>query len=270
MEKRFALIGHPVAGSLSPALFAAAYGGRFAYDLIDEEDFDRAWERAVAGYDGFNVTAPFKRRVVERLGESGKAWLSPEVVSTGCANTLVRDGGLWRAYNTDVDGVRGALEEGGGDSFASLGMTMGRQLIEGPVLQQSFGMPDRRQFPAGPGCTALIIGDGGAARAAVEALRDSCQVRVAARSDGSLYQPLPLADLVIYTLPGSAPVPEGLPLEGAVVLEAEYRSPHLAGQRCRRYISGRRWLLHQGLAAYRLFTGMEPDRAAMEAVLAAR
>lgn len=253
MEKRFALIGHPVAGSLSPALFAAAYGGRYAYDLIDEADFDRAWERAVAGYDGFNVTAPFKRRVVERLAETGKAWLSPEVISTGCANTLVRDGGLWRAYNTDVDGVCGALEEAwAGDSFASL------------------GMPDRLQFLAGPGCTALIIGDGGAARAAVEALRGCCRVRVTARSDGSLYEPLPPADLVIYTLPGSATVPDGLPLEGAVVLEAEYRSPHLAGQCCRRYISGRRWLLHQGLAAYRLFTGMEPDRAAMEAVLAAR
>ena len=40
---KFALIGHPVAGSLSPRLFAAAYDGRYPYDLIDRECFEDAW-----------------------------------------------------------------------------------------------------------------------------------------------------------------------------------------------------------------------------------
>ena len=58
--KRFALIGHPVAGSLSPRLFTAAYEGRYPYDLIDAP-FDEAWARFLADYHGINVTAPYKQ-----------------------------------------------------------------------------------------------------------------------------------------------------------------------------------------------------------------
>ena len=33
--KKFGLIGHPISHSLSPALFKAAYGGKYAYELIE-------------------------------------------------------------------------------------------------------------------------------------------------------------------------------------------------------------------------------------------
>ena len=59
--KKFALIGHPVAGSLSPVLIKAAYQGRYTYDLVDRESFADAWEVFVHQYDGINVTAPFKQ-----------------------------------------------------------------------------------------------------------------------------------------------------------------------------------------------------------------
>ena len=52
-------------------------------------------------------------------------------------------------------------------------------------------------------------------------------------------------------------------LRNAIVLEAEYKHPALCGVKCRRYISGRRWLLHQAIAGYELFTGEKPDAAAM-------
>ena len=58
--KRFGLIGNPVAGSLSPRLFEAAYGGRYAYDLIEGAVFDTSWQRFLDDYDGINITAPFK------------------------------------------------------------------------------------------------------------------------------------------------------------------------------------------------------------------
>ena len=59
--KRFGLIGNPVAGSLSPRLFEAAYGGRYAYDLIEGAEFAASWQRFLDGYDGINITAPFKQ-----------------------------------------------------------------------------------------------------------------------------------------------------------------------------------------------------------------
>jgi hypothetical protein len=37
--RKFGLIGHPIAHSLSPHLFKAAYDGKFRYDLIEGESF---------------------------------------------------------------------------------------------------------------------------------------------------------------------------------------------------------------------------------------
>ena len=77
--KKFGLIGYPIATSGSPALFRAGYGGRYSYDLIEEPDFATAFDRFVAGYDGINVTAPFKIDAFRKAD----IWLfggSPEMV----------------------------------------------------------------------------------------------------------------------------------------------------------------------------------------------
>ena len=241
---KFALIGHPVAGSLSPRLFKAAYGGRYPYDLIDEPAFEAAWERFLAGYDGINVTAPFKQdafAIVSRL--------TPDAFATGAVNLVVRNGEETVGYNTDVEGVLGAIRE-----------------TNLPVSD------------------ALVVGAGGAARAAaVAALRLGCRVTIANRTlskaDELAYslgcEAVSLAhmgsltpDLVIYTLPGSAPLTlEGSLFRNALVLEAEYKHPVLADIPCRAYVGGRRWLLWQAVAGYALFTGEEPDAEKMSSVL---
>lgn len=236
---KFALIGHPVAGSLSPRLVAAAYDGRHTYDLLDFEHFEDAWKAFTEGYDGINVTAPFKQDAFARVDV-----LSPQARATGAVNLVTRSPRGFVGYNTDVDGVLMALRETG-LSFAD----------------------------------ALVVGTGGAARAAVHAAQLlGCKVAVTGRSLekaaalGGRAVSLPQArllrpDVVIYTLPGSAPVPEGLPLEDAVVLEAEYRIPQLADIPCRQYVSGRRWMLGQAYAGYSLFTGEEPSLEKMSKVL---
>ena len=241
---KFALIGHPVAGSLSPRLFKAAYGGRYPYDLIDEPAFEAAWERFLAGYDGINVTAPFKQDAFANVSR-----LTPDALATGAVNLVVRNGQETVGYNTDVEGVLGAVRETGL-----------------------------------PVSDALIVGAGGAARAAaVAALRLGCRVTIANRTlskaDELAYslgcEAVSLAhmgsltpDLVIYTLPGSAPLTlEGSLFRNALVLEAEYKHPVLADIPCRAYVGGRRWLLWQAVAGYALFTGEEPDAEKMSSVL---
>lgn len=241
--KRFALIGHPVAGSLSPRLFAAAYDGRYPYELVDEESFEAAWARFLATYDGINVTAPYKQDAFAHVDE-----LSDTARLSGAVNLVVRGRKGLSGYNTDVDGVLGAVQETGI-----------------PVTD------------------ALVVGTGGAARAAaVAALKLGCSVTITGRSaekasalsDALGADWIPLADacalapdLLLYTLPGSAAVPPGLPLEGAVVLEAEYKHPALTAAPCRAYVSGLRWLLHQAVAGYGLFTGEAPQVEKMLAVL---
>jgi len=243
---KFALIGHPVSGSLSPRLFQAAYGGRYPYDLIEEASFDVAWARFLAEYDGINVTAPFKQDAFARVNR-----LTPDAQLTGAVNLVVRSGEETVGYNTDVEGVLGAVRETGL-----------------PVSE------------------ALIVGAGGAARAAaVAALRLGCRTTITNRTlskaealaEALSCQAVALADvpslapdIIVYTIPGSSAVVPGLTgdlLRNALVLEAEYKHPVLANVPCRAYAGGRRWLLWQAVAGYGLFTGEEPDAEKMSAVL---
>ena len=102
---RFGLIGYPIAHSLSPALFRAAYGGRYPYELIETPDFEQAWARFLAGYKGINVTAPFKGNAFERAD-----WKSPECSRVGATNLVVKTPEGLKAYNSDYLGVRALLE----------------------------------------------------------------------------------------------------------------------------------------------------------------
>ena len=237
--KRFGLIGHPVAGSFSPRLFEAAYGGRYAYDLIEGAEFSASWQRFLDSYDGINITAPFKQdafRAVDVLTDAARL--------CGAVNLAVKTPDGILGHNTDVDGVVLAVREAGL-----------------------------------PVSDALVVGCGGAGRAAaVAALRLGCHVTLANRTPAraaALAEELSVdwipaddlpalaPDLVIYTVPGPM---EGLPaFPDAVILEANYRTPCLQG--CgRAYISGLRWLLYQAVAGYELFTGETPDAGAMSGI----
>lgn len=102
---KFGLIGYPVAHSLSPRLFAAAYGGKYAYELIETPDFEEAWGRFLAGYKGINVTAPFKGDAFSRAD-----WTSPECTRVGATNLVVKTPEGLKAYNSDYLGVKALLE----------------------------------------------------------------------------------------------------------------------------------------------------------------
>ena len=141
MEK-FGLIGHPIAHSESPAVFAAAYGGRWPYDLIEGEDFELSWKRFLDEYRAINITAPFKELAFRKLLECGV--VDESVRSIGAVNIAVKEAdGLVHGYNSDYLGVRLLLEERG----------------------------------FGEGKTVLVVGFGGAGKAAAAAARSlGCDV----------------------------------------------------------------------------------------------
>lgn len=238
--KRFALIGHPVAGSLSPRLFTAAYEGRYPYDLIDAP-FNEAWARFLADYHGINVTAPYKQdafRAVDVLSDGAR--------ECGAVNLVVKaPDGLLHGYNTDVDGVVGAVRETGFQPSDTLIIGAGGAAMAAVVGAKILGSG------------AITIANRTYEKAAALAAAHSCNA-VPLDAVGTLSP-----DLVIYTIPGGAPVVPGMPLGGAVVLEAEYKHPSLSEAPCRLYISGLRWILHQAVAGYSLFTGEAPNLEAL-------
>ena len=82
---KFGLIGHPIAHSLSPALFKAGYNGRYPYELIETADFEEAYQRFLDDYDGINVTAPFKEPAYAKADI-----ISDECRLIGATNLLIK------------------------------------------------------------------------------------------------------------------------------------------------------------------------------------
>jgi len=112
MTRRVVLIGHPVAHSLSGAMQQAAFddGGIDAtYELWDRPPIalpDAIGEIRGDDFLGANVTIPHKERVVplvDRLTEEGQA--------TGAVNTITREGRRLIGHNTDVPGFKVALDK---------------------------------------------------------------------------------------------------------------------------------------------------------------
>jgi shikimate dehydrogenase len=155
---RLGLIGHPVKHSLSPAMHRAALsacGLEGDYTLFPIAAADRAALKDLLGQvragsiQGLNVTIPHKRSIAGLLET-----LTPTAGAVGAVNTVLRDEGVLVGDNTDAPGFLGAL-----NGFLS---EHGRR--------------------SGGGCSSLILGAGGSARAVVYALLESgWDVTVAAR-----------------------------------------------------------------------------------------
>ena len=111
MTKRVVLIGHPVAHSLSGAMHQAAFdelGIDAAYELWDRSPIqlaDAVTELRTDAFLGANVTIPHKERVVPMVDR-----LTEEAHATGAVNTITREGRRLIGHNTDVPGFRVALD----------------------------------------------------------------------------------------------------------------------------------------------------------------
>jgi shikimate dehydrogenase len=112
MSKRVVLIGHPVAHSLSGAMQQAAFdaaGIDSKYELWDRTAMQLADAiEEVRGDDflGANLTIPHKERAVPLIDRS-----TEDAVATGAVNTLTREGKRLVGHNTDVPGFEAALDK---------------------------------------------------------------------------------------------------------------------------------------------------------------
>jgi shikimate dehydrogenase len=262
--KRLGVLGWPVAHSLSPriqnaALHAAGLSD-WHYQLLPvppELLTDTVAGLPEAGFRGANVTIPHKQAALALATHP-----SPRAAAIGAANTLVfTAGGEVRADNTDA-----------------------------PALIASLPQP-------AAGASALVLGAGGSARAAVWALRDAgaASVRLwnrtperAAQLAGELgatavttaqLRSDPSADLLVNcTAVGlrGAPSMDGLPigadgLDGVgCVVDLVYRPEETAlitAARARgiAVVDGLQILIGQGALSFELFTGAPASVAAMRA-----
>lgn len=130
-----AVLGSPISHSLSPALHGKAYeilGVDASYEAIDlkpESALDFLQAALKKGWTGFSLTMPLKERIFS-LGEDIEFRIDPIALRMRSANTLIVDGGAFRATSTDRTGFIHLLSEikrervaiigGGGTARAAL------------------------------------------------------------------------------------------------------------------------------------------------------
>jgi len=282
---KLGVMGWPVRQSRSPELFYETFAGRpdvldhFSYDLLEESDFDRAYERFDREYYAVNVTIPYKEPAF-RAAEEASALCR----TVGAANLLLHQDGRVVAHNTDIIAVTEIL----------------RNHLPGHIREQE-----------GPICTprpkVLVVGCGGAGKAAAAAaISIGASVTIANRTaetaigfidkllknsrnltsgnnshtpstqktpdnssfdrsirtnlaDTAKYAPLSTlhdevrrADFIIYTLPVAVPELDHCDFNGKTILEAKYYDTSIKPAPGMTYIPGTEWLRLQALATYRI------------------
>jgi shikimate dehydrogenase len=110
---RAAVLGSPIAHSLSPALHRAAYAELdldWTYEAIDVPAGGLATflDGLDEGWAGLSLTMPLKQEALAIARMT-----SATAREAAAANTLVPLGSGWSAENTDVPGLLGALTEAG-------------------------------------------------------------------------------------------------------------------------------------------------------------
>ncbi len=276
-----AVLGSPIAHSLSPALHRAAYQALglddWTYQPIECDEAGLAGLIASLGPDwaGLSLTMPLKRTVLPLLDRA-----DPLVVTTGGANTVVFRPDGRSGYNTDVQGIVDALAEAGAPAPGSvtilgagatacsalaalpeLGASGAEVVVREPAraralldaaerlrvtvrLRPFASLVDSDPGKAGESATGLLISTVPAGVADAYAER----VRVTGRA--------PAAVLDVVYNPWPTPLAEAASAAGAVVA------------------SGFAMLLHQAAAQVELMTGkpapVREMRAAGEAEMARR
>jgi 3-dehydroquinate dehydratase/shikimate dehydrogenase len=263
----YGIIGSPIAHSLSPCLHNAGFQALemdavllpFLTPFPDGHlnDFIRCIPRL--GIRGFAVTLPNKENIMRHLDDCDS--LAAEI---GAVNTVaVQDDGKLAGFNTDYQGILGALEK-------RMSLSGGR---------------------------VLVFGSGGTARTAAYALqRAGASVSICARRPERARwlarrvgaEALPRTalrresfDVIVNATPvGMFPQPPRSPLRAGelrcnLVFDAVYRPMRtrlleLAGKRGIKCVSGAEMFLAQGAAQFAIWTGRRAPEAAMRrAVLAA-
>lgn len=244
----YAVVGSPVAHSVSPAMHNAGFGeaglnaAYIALDARDAQDFV-TFARAM-NIGGASITAPLKVAVMAEMDACDA--LAKEV---GAVNTLAVRNRRWIGSNTDVAGFLAPLK--------------GRMALRGT--------------------RAAVLGAGGAARAVAVALkREGANVRICARREeqaksvarlvgvptGEFPPPAGSWDVLVNatscgSIPGEESLMSGVRLDGEIVFDLVYspaETPLIAQARASGCwtIGGIEMLIAQAEKQFEIWTGHAP------------
>ena len=262
-QRRAAVLGHPVAHSLSPVLHRAAYASLglsgWRYDAVDvTEDGLAAF---LAGLDdswaGLSLTMPLKQSIIPLLDH-----VEPLAEVVGAVNTVLFQGRTLVGANTDVHGI-----------VAALGLT--GPISSAAVLGAGATASSTLAALAQLGCTSPVVYVRAVARAgALMRAAHRMGVTPVYRTLDEAPAEIGRAEVVISTLPPYAadPIAERLVAAVGVLLDVAYDPRPTAlsvawAAAGGAVVGGEQMLLHQAAEQVRLMTGHPAPLAAMSSAL---
>ncbi|MEV8094851.1 shikimate dehydrogenase [Kitasatospora sp. NPDC085879] len=272
-QLRAAVLGSPIAHSLSPVLHRAGYAAlgmterRYDRFEVDEAALPEFIERIdPAEWAGLSLTMPLKRAVIPLLDEVSGAALAVDAVNT----VVFGPDGRRSGDNTDVPGLVNALRERGVErveSAAVLGAGATASSALAALAEVCTGEVTVHVRSAERAAQMRELGD-----------RLGLRVRAAAWEDGAGALAHPLT---ISTTPAGATdvFAEALPAAPGVLFDVLYhpwptRLAAACAERGGVVLGGLDLLVHQAVLQFEAFTGVKPGplaamRAAGEQALAA-
>ncbi len=256
----YAVLGNPVAHSLSPVMHNAAFtrtGHNGVYVALKVTDPEAAIHSLRAlGIAGASVTIPFKTDVIDHLDQ-----LDPVAADIGAVNTIVNRNGCLIGYNTDGSGALRALAAKSavrGKRIAVVGAGGAAHAISYALIHEG---------------AHVVIVNRGAARGELLAKRLTADFVPLKDFGGNRY------DVLINTTPvGMFPDMDALPVDrtvlrpGMVVMDAVYnplttRLLRLARRMGCATVSGVEMFVYQGAAQFEWWTQMPAPVEIMRSVV---
>jgi shikimate dehydrogenase len=269
-----AVIGNPVAHSLSPAIHNAGYEALdldFLYIPCQVEDVGGALAgmRAFHNFRGMSVTIPHKIEAMKYLDEIAEADRT-----IGSINTIVKEGNKLIGLGTDGPGALKALVDAGvvmeGKKVLMLGSGGAARAIAFTLALKT-GLGELAILDVNESMLQGLTGD---LKTHTEAAISSALL-----TDASLAAAMEKADLIIHCTPvgmhpreGASLVPAGLFRPGQVVFDIVYTPLETrlladARERGLQVISGVEMFINQAVLQFEQFTGTDAPEDVMRRVV---
>jgi shikimate dehydrogenase len=263
---RAAVLGKPIAHSLSPVLHNAGYAAAglagWSYTAIECAESELPDRVGGLGpeWTGLSLTMPLKEAAL-----AVAARVTPLAATLRAANTLVREtGGGWRAENTDAPGIVDALGAVPPDGHLAV-------LGAGGTARAALGAAARIGA-----ARVTVVARRPAALAGLDPVATALGIALTGAEWPDAPDVLAAADLVVAAVPAGVADPLAPVVrwrDGAVLLDAVYhpwptRLAAAAAVAGCRVVSGRDLLVAQAAGQFTLFTGVPAPVDAMRAALA--
>lgn len=269
----YAVLGHPVAHSLSPIMHNAAFEALnrdaiyLAFDVHPNRLTDVLLAMRDMGFRGVNLTVPLKEIAFGELSH-----LDESARLVGAVNTVAFRPDAMVGYNTDGDGFLAAMDEAFGPSIRDETVFV----LGTGGAGRTVALMCARQ---GAQHVALTDADCSRAEQVAHEIADAYpRTTVTVADNAALDETAQAADFVVQCTPvgmkesdrsllGSKAFRKGQKVFDLIYMYPETAILRTAREAGARIANGLGMLLHQGARSFSIWTGTEPSLSAMRSAL---